>query len=126
MFRTNLVVSVAGALCLAATAFSAAAQPSYPLREGFSSDPSKVELYVGIPYSDVDLTSTEGARMLLQRIEQAADAVCGGEASRTTAYDNEHYLQCRGEAISGAVARAQSPVLAALDSRRRMDARAAR
>jgi UrcA family protein len=125
MIRANLIVSIAGGLCLAATALSAAAQ-SYPLREGFSSDPSKIVLYVSIPYSEADLTSTAGAQMLLERIEGAADAVCGGEASRTTAYDNEHYLQCRGEAISGAVARARSLVLAALDFRRRMDERAAR
>jgi UrcA family protein len=125
MFRTNLIVSIAGGVCLAATALSAAAQ-AVPLREGFSSDPSKVVLYTSVPYSEVDLTSTDGAWRLLQRIADAADAVCGGEASRTTAYDNEHYLQCRGEAISGAVARARSPVLAELDFRRRMEARAVR
>ncbi|HXA41165.1 MAG TPA: UrcA family protein [Phenylobacterium sp.] len=117
MIRIRPLAFAAGALCLAELVAPAAAQ-SFVLHEGFSSDPSQRVTFTRVPYSDLDLASPAGARRLLQRIEAAADAVCGGAARAVSAHDRDAYETCREGAISGAVARANSPALAALTSRR--------
>ena len=67
-----------------------------------------------------------GARTLLERIEASADAVCGGVASPLTQAERRDYLDCRDEAIRGAVAKMGAPRLKTLASRRRRELFAAR
>ncbi|WP_372782755.1 UrcA family protein [Phenylobacterium sp.] len=125
MTRMNPIVLLAAGLCLAASAQAAAAQ-SLVLRQGYSPDSSQVVTSANVPYADIDLASSAGARALLERIEAAADAVCGGEANMASAYEKAGYRACRGTAISGAVARVRSPALAALTARWPTELRAAR
>ena len=125
MTHAKLIALALGGLCLAAAAAPAAAQ-AYALSEGFSSDPSQVVTRARVPYADIDAGSAAGARALLQRIEAAADAVCGGTGPRSSAREAQAFEDCRGAAISGAVASARSPALAALTSRRQAQMRAAR
>lgn len=125
MIRTSPLPFPIAGVCLAMIAAPAAAQ-SYRLSEGFSSDPSQVVTRAHVPYSDIDPSSAAGARALLRRIETAADAVCGGAANPATPREVAAFQDCRSAAISGAVARAHSPALAALTARRRTEMRAAR
>ena len=123
MIRTVPTSLVVGALCVAAIVQPAAAQP-YVLRPGFSFDATKVVTYTQVPYSDIDVTSSAGVQALLQRIEGAADAVCGGAANKVSKPEKEDYRECREIAVSGAVAKMRSPPLTTLASRHRMGPRA--
>ena len=125
MTRTAPISLVAGALCLAAIAHPAAAQ-TYVLRPGLSFDSTKVVTYTRVPYADIDVTSAAGVWALLQRIEDAADAVCGGGATKVSKPEKEDYAECRDIAVSGAVAKMRNPTLTTLASRRRAELRAAR
>ena len=113
------------ALTLAALALPAAAQ-SHAVRPGFSFDPTKVVSYTRVPYADLDLASEAGARILLQRIETAADAVCGGAANKTSKLEKEDYDECHAVAVAGAVSKARSPTLSRLAARDGTERRAAR
>jgi UrcA family protein len=125
MIRIAPISLVAGALCLAAIVQPAAAQ-TYVLRPGLSFDSSKVVTYTRVPYLDIDLTSAAGAPALLQRIEDAADAVCGGGATKISKQEKEDYAECRDIAVADAVAKVRNPALTTLAGRRRADLRAAR
>jgi UrcA family protein len=125
MIRMAPTSLVAGALYVAAIVQPAAAQ-TYVLHPGISYDSAKVVTYTRVPYSDIDITSAAGARALLQRIEDAADAVCGGGATKVSKQQKEDYAECRDIAVSGAVAKVRSPALAMLASRRQAELRAAR
>ncbi|MBS0331609.1 MAG: UrcA family protein [Proteobacteria bacterium] len=125
MTRTKLSLSTAAALLLAAT-FTCAAQAEPALHEGYSHDPSKIVTYTRIDSADLDARTAAGARSLLQRIEVAADAVCGGEANAVNASQKRDYRNCRDDAIRGAVSRMGSPALTTLASRRRVEQVAAR
>ena len=125
MIRMAPTSLVAGALCLAAIAQPAAAQ-TYVLHPGLSFDSTKVVTYTRVPYSDLDVSSSAGVWALLQRIEDAADAVCGGGATKAPKQGKEDYAECRDIAVSGGVARVRSPALTTLASRRRAELRAAK
>src|SRR5258706_11988511 len=114
-----------GALGVAALAGPAASQ-AYGLRQGYSPDSTKAVTETRIPYSDIDATSSAGARALLARIEDAAELVCGGAASAVTDYQKEDFRECRRAAVSGAVARMRKPAMTRLASRRQTELRAAR
>ena len=118
---TLLAVS---ALCLTA-ALPAAAQTA-KVHDGYSHDSSKIVSYTGIDHADIDVSSAGGVRVLLQRIELAADAVCGGEANMTSDYQKADYRECRRVAISGAVAKMKSPSLTMLASRHQRELLAAK
>ncbi len=114
-----------GALGLIAIAQPASAQSSQ-LHQGYSHDPSKVVTYTRIDSSDIDPGSAAGARILLQRIEMAADAVCGGEASAVSKSQKRDYADCRSDAVDGAVSKMGVPALKRLAARRRAEQLAAR
>jgi UrcA family protein len=67
-----------------------------------------------VPLADLDLASAAGARVLLQRIETAADEVCGGETHARSKAAQADYRACRAQAISDAVASMRTPTLTAL------------
>ena len=114
----RLVLPIAGLFC--AIAGPAAAQP-FTVHEAYSPDPSKAAAYAVVPYADLDLTNSAGARMLLARIEAAAEAVCGGARSPSADASD-----CRAAAISGAVARMRNRPLTDLAAGRRGERRAER
>ena len=127
MFLPRLTPFAVGALLLAAIAPPAAAQ-SFVLRPGFSTDPadtSKILRQAVVQLSDIDPMSPSGAETLLQRIEDAADAVCGGEANAVSRREKEGYAECRDVAVAVAVAKMRNPALTTLASNRRAELRAA-
>jgi UrcA family protein len=69
-----------------------------------------------VTYSDLDLSTTDGARVLLTRIDRAAKRICGPGPShsplepRAAAY----YRNCVVASVDAAVARVGSPALLAL------------
>jgi UrcA family protein len=127
MIHIRLTPFAVGAVLLAAIAPPATAQ-AVVLRPGFSTDPtdsSKIVRRAVVRLSDIDPTSTSGSQALLQRIEDAADAVCGGEANAVSRREKEGYAACRGVAVAVAVAKMRSPALTTLASNRRAELRAA-
>jgi len=111
MTRKILALS---ASCLAAALALPAAAQSDAVRPGFSFDPTQVVSYTHVPYADLDLTSEAGARTMLERIQAAADAVCGGAANKTSKADKEAYQDCHAIAVAGAVSKLRSPTLSRL------------
>ena len=101
------------ALCLATLALPAAAQ-SHAVKRGFSFDPTQVVSYTSVPFADLDLASESGARTLLERIEAAAAAVCGGAADKRSKAQEAEYSDCHAIAVAGAVSKMRSPTLSRL------------
>jgi UrcA family protein len=62
---------------------------------------------VTIPYGDLDLRTIEGARLLEQRLVEAASAVCAGLDAPSV--PSEAYDRCRADAISGAILMLRRP-----------------
>jgi UrcA family protein len=127
MIHTRLTPFAVGAFLLAAIAPPAAAQ-TFVLRHGYSTDPtdpSKIVRKAVVPYSDIDPMSPRGAAALLQRIEAAADAVCGGRANAVSKREKDGYADCRSIAVAVAVSKMRSPALTTLESNRRAELRAA-
>ncbi len=65
-------------------------------------------------YSDLDLSRSTGATIMLARIHQAASTACGGwpdarELGRWVAY-----RACTAEAVNGAVAKLNAPLVSSL------------
>jgi UrcA family protein len=116
MSHTRLTLLAVGASLLVVIGPPAVAQ-TVVLRPGFSTDPTdstKIVREAVIRLSDIDPQSPGGAQTLLQRIEEAADAVCGGAVNAVGDRQKEGYDTCRRRAISGAVAKMRSPALTAL------------
>ncbi|MGH6911213.1 MAG: UrcA family protein [Phenylobacterium sp.] len=123
MSHSRLTPLAAGLLLLAAVAPPAVAQ-TMVLRPGFvtdPTDPTKIVRTAVVTLSDIEVTSTSGAQTLLERIEAAADAVCGGRANAVSQREKEGYIDCHRAAVAAAVAKMRSPVLTTLASNRRQD-----
>jgi UrcA family protein len=121
MSHTCLAPLAIGALLLAVVAPPALAQ-TVVLRPGYSTDPTdstKIVRQAVVSYSGLDPMSPSGAAALLERIEVAADAACGGAANAVSRREKEGYADCRGIAIAVAVAKMRSPALTELASSRR-------
>ena len=102
------------ALALGAAALAGAAQAQdLKVREGYSRDGAVVVSKAQVPYADLDISTDDGARRLLERIERAADAVCGIPAAAPSAPLDAQALACRHDAIRGAAARVRTPALEA-------------
>ena len=67
------------------------------------------QLVVG--YSDLDLSSQAGARVLIGRIGMAASQVCGGVPDIRDLGRLALYRSCRQKAMADAVARVGSPAV---------------
>ena len=101
IFSIALTVGVA----LWATAFTAQMAAAEPVNKQGAP----------VSYADLDLRSEAGARTLLVRITKAAKSACG-ELTHSALLPREgaHHRVCVTEAVDAAVARVDSPVLAAL------------
>lgn len=68
-----------------------------------------------VTYADLDLSTERGARALLQRIDIAAKAACGEEThSPLLPRENANVRACVNDAVETAVAKLNSPMIAAL------------
>lgn len=94
------------AFALAAVlAASAAAAQTPDVRRHYSLDGQRLVAETVVPTGDLDLDSDAGVRTLRQRIEAAADAVCGREDRAADNYRRQAYLVCRDAAVGSAIAR---------------------
>jgi UrcA family protein len=94
---------LAPVFALALAAASAHAQAS-DVRQHYAFDGQSIVAETAIPYRDLDLGSEAGVRTMRQRIEAAADAVCG-DSKADDAYRRQAFLLCRDVAIRSAIAR---------------------
>lgn len=114
-------IAVASALavgCAISLAAGACAAQPLQLSDGYSGDPSKIVTSTHVELSDADLQTSAGARAILQRIEAAADVVCGGAAHAHVA--PKDHAACSSDAVDGAVRRlgVRAVKTALADSRR--------
>jgi UrcA family protein len=100
----KLFVAAAACVALAPPAYAQAAIPQ--IRQHYSFDGQRIIAQQSVPYGDLDITSPQGARTLLERIEAAAAAVCRDNTALPTVRD------CREAAVGRAVAQMKSPALA--------------
>jgi UrcA family protein len=109
LVRATIPVGIA----LACVAMQPAAQAE--------SRPSKKNLISSetVMYTDLDLTRTSDAEILVGRIKEAAYRVCGGDPRGHVGYDlmpgrvEWAFRECREEAVSRAVARIGVPQVTA-------------
>ena len=67
---------------------------------------------VVVKFADLDLSRSEGARVLYQRLKRAAEAICAPLDDRELAR-HMHFTACLQNAISTAVVKANRPALTA-------------
>ena len=94
-------------LCLAAAATLSCAAPV--LAQTSDTVPS-----VSVKYSDLNIGSRPGARVLLKRIAAAANTVCGGAPDIRQLSQLASFEACRRFAVARAVAAVDSPMLTAM------------
>jgi len=94
--RHRRTILFAALLASAAASLVAATDRDPPIADG-----------VTIPYGDLDLRTIEGARLLEQRLVEAASAVCAGLDAPSV--PSEAYDRCRADAISGAILMLRRP-----------------
>jgi UrcA family protein len=69
---------------------------------------------VSVKYGDLDIGSPAGARVLLERIETAANTACGAAPDIRQLHQWASFEACRGSAVARAVAAVDSPMLTAM------------
>ena len=93
-------------LCLAAAVTLSCAAPV--LAQTSDTVPS-----VSVKYGDLNIGSPAGARVLLERIEAAADTACGGAPDIRQLKQLGSFEACRRSAVTRAVVAVDSPMLMA-------------
>lgn len=99
----------AGLSLLAVSAFAASA----PASAQSQSDPVRVT----VSYADLNIDRPQGAKVLLQRIQVAADRACGGAPDLRLLTERANYDRCRAHAVAAAITAVNSPTLAAMAGR---------
>ena len=99
-FRSLALASLA---CLLTAASAGASQPAREV-------PS-----VTVSYGDLNLSTTEGANALYQRIRLAADSVCGYQGR--TLLERQLWMSCFNEAVERAVGAVGNPTLTSVHAR---------
>jgi UrcA family protein len=69
---------------------------------------------VKVQYADLNLSSPAGAKVMLQRIHRAADAVCGPQSTSRIDRVARLHETCVKHAISGSVRQLNIPMVTAL------------
>ena len=69
-----------------------------------------------VSYPDLNISQPQDARVLLQRIRNAAKYVCAGGMSEPLQYTSRSYRKCVRDAHDRAVADVHSPMVTALHS----------
>jgi UrcA family protein len=100
----------AAAAMLAALSFGAHADTS--------SHPVKITGRSAVYYGDLNLNSEQDAKIMLERIEQAAKKACGGHPtfSSYTGRLDDTFDECRSEAVARTVNQLGAPVVTRLYS----------
>ena len=94
------------ALVAACAALTAGATAAQPVADGYL-----------VRFADLDTRTPAGAGALLQRIEFAADHVCGAGASIISLTNRHYHKVCRQVAVGRAVEKVDAPMLTALAQR---------
>jgi len=81
---------------------------------------------VVVKYGDLNLGSPAGAKLLLKRIEAAANAACGGQPDIRELDKLANFKACRSSAVTRAVRAVNSPMLTAMANGGAPDSVAAR
>jgi UrcA family protein len=111
MTRTVSTLALAAVTVGLLTAALPAAAQNPHVYDGYSHDPTRVVSYTRIDLTRADTQTPAGARAMLQRIETAADAVCGGPAHLKAL--PQDYAACRDEAVESAVRTLGAPAVRA-------------
>jgi len=106
----STVLSI-GAVVWAVGAFSGVATAQTPARI-----PVSQLSHEEVVYSDLDVSTQEGARALLKRLDNAARRVCGAEPSRSPLQPRliMTYERCVSDALDASVAQVNAPLVVAL------------
>lgn len=106
----STVLSI-GAVVWAVGAFAGAATAQTPARI-----PVSQTSHQEVAYSDLNLSTQEGARALLQRIDIAAKRVCGAEPVRSPLQPRlvGAFERCVSDAVDASVAQLNAPLVVAL------------
>jgi len=104
---TKTLATVAALAALGFAASSYAASPS-------SFDPDSISMKVKI--ADLNLSSRAGATVALQRIHQAAKAICGDEPPVKVLAGGVEYRACMSSVTNRAVASLANPYVTAMNS----------
>ena len=101
------------AVMLAALSFGAHADASR--------EPKKITGHSVVHYGDLDLNLPQDAKLMLQRIEQAAKKACGGHPSFSsyTGRLDGTFDECRNEAVSRTVRQLGAPLVTRIYSEAR-------
>jgi len=85
-------------------------------KPAITADPTLPPAATTVAYSDLDVTTRDGARVLLHRINLAAKRICGPEPSHSPLQPREaaYYRDCVATSVDAAVAKVGSPALLAL------------
>jgi UrcA family protein len=86
-----------------------------------SSHPVKITGRSAVYYGDLNLNSEQDAKIMLERIEQAAKKACGGHPtfSSYTGRLDDTFDECRSEAVARTVNQLGAPVVTRLYSETR-------
>jgi UrcA family protein len=106
---------LAAVSALATLAIAAAAQAAPEMSPSSSDDTVSVKVFL----ADLDLSSPAGARVVLQRIRNAARAICGDEPAPAALDRAGPYRACVATTIDGAVASLGAPMVTALNGHAR-------
>lgn len=71
-----------------------------------------------VPYGDLNLAHSAGAKTMLRRIKSAAPRVCGGKPAHYYFKAVVRFRQCVHTATDGAVAKLNAPLVTALHTGR--------
>lgn len=99
------IATITAAVILAALSFGAHADTS--------GQPAKITGRSVVYYGDLDLSAEQDAKIMLERIDQAARKACGGHRtfSSYTGRLDETFDECRSEAIARTVEQLSAPVV---------------
>lgn len=87
-----------------ATALAAGAASARPIGEG-----------VLVRFGDLDTSSSQGAKALLQRFRDAATKACGYQPDSRMIDDFYSFRRCRADAVDRAVLKVDLPLVTALN-----------
>ena len=81
---------------------------------GNAAEYGRVTQQMVVPYDDLNLSRPAGAEVLLGRLHRAANSVCGGTPDIRDLGAQEYYRGCFDNAMKGAIAQIDSPLVAEL------------
>ena len=99
--------------CVAVSLGVIGASPAFATDE-FATDEAQT---VDVHFRDLDLAKNQDAKVLFMRLKDAAEDVCGTTYDAASLFTRLQIKQCQKEAIGGAVAKIDQPLLTAVYDR---------